>query len=106
MVWWLALGIAGLVTGCGGPTGDLPTVTAQDSAGVRVVVEHRPLATDSLAWLVQDRPVLDLTNPSSGLGHEFFRVFDAKRLPSRSLVGRGDGDRAGAPLFAGRPLER
>ncbi len=71
---------------CGGSSADPPASVVRDSAGIRVVESHRPAVADSVAWYLDESPVLDLTSTPSGASHEFFMVSGATRLSDGSIV--------------------
>jgi len=60
---------------------------------VRIVESTRAEFGDSLGWLVDSEPLLDLTRPGAGLAHVFHRVSDLTMLPDGSVIvaERGSG---------------
>ncbi len=73
------------VLGCS-PRAPESSILHRDSAGVSITESTAPRWSESEGWTVDSAPILDLSTSGTGLGHEFFRVSDAKFLSGSTVV--------------------
>lgn len=68
-----------------------PPFTLGDSAGVEIVVNHRPSWADGRAWRIDPEPVLRIGSQQGGTAHEFAGVVGAVPLPGGGVAVADEG---------------
>lgn len=82
-----AIAVIGALGACGADRpGGTEGVTVRDSAGIRIVENHRPVHEGPGFWVVEDTPVVRIGVVDGAPGEQLYRVRDVTRLSDGRIV--------------------